>query len=90
MRQSSRGRRGLIAADLTDRQTRLLKAFSLPVRPEPWDVEALLATMRTDKKSVAGKLRFILPRRLGEVALFDNVPEEDVRAVLREALTSSR
>jgi hypothetical protein len=27
-------------------------------------------------------MRFILPRRLGEVALFDNVPVDDVRAVL--------
>jgi 3-dehydroquinate synthetase len=41
--------------------------------------------MRNDKKAVAGRLRFVLPRRLGEVALFDDVPEEDVRAVLGEA-----
>ena len=33
-------------------------------------------------------MRFILPRRLGEVALFDDVPEEDVRQVLREARDS--
>ena len=39
-----------------------------------------------DKKTVAGRLRFVLPRRLGEVALFDDVPEEDVRQVLEEAM----
>jgi 3-dehydroquinate synthetase len=38
--------------------------------------------MRTDKKAAAGRLRFVLPRRLGEVALFDDVPEDDVRRVL--------
>ncbi len=80
-------RRGLIGRDLADRQFRLLTAFSLPTVPEFWDIEALLATMRTDKKAVAGRLRFILPRGLGEVALFDDVPEDDVRATLRETMT---
>jgi 3-dehydroquinate synthetase len=38
--------------------------------------------MRTDKKALAGKMRFILPRRLGEVALFDDIAEDDVRQIL--------
>jgi 3-dehydroquinate synthase len=75
-------RRGLIGADITARQCELLRRFELPIVPEPWPADSLLATMRSDKKALAGKLRFILPRRLGEVALFDDVPEEDVRAVL--------
>jgi 3-dehydroquinate synthase len=75
-------RRGLIGADVTDRQRELLRRFELPIAPEPWPAESLITTMRSDKKSLAGKLRFILPRRLGEVALFDDVPEADVRAVL--------
>ncbi len=79
-------RRGLIAPEITERQIALLKAFSLPTGLEAWNIDQLLATMRTDKKSVAGRLRFILPRRLGEVALFDDVPEEDVRNVLRESM----
>jgi 3-dehydroquinate synthetase len=41
--------------------------------------------MRSDKKARAGQLRFILPRRLGEVALFDDIPEADVRRVLEDA-----
>jgi 3-dehydroquinate synthetase len=40
--------------------------------------------MRSDKKNVAGRLRLVLPRRLGEVALFDDVPEEAVRIVLED------
>jgi 3-dehydroquinate synthase len=75
-------RRGLIAAEVTQRQVRLLEEFGLPVKPERWPADDLLTVMRNDKKNEAGKLRFILPRRLGEVALFDDVPEEDVRAVL--------
>ena len=40
--------------------------------------------MRRDKKAQAGKLRFILPRRLGEVALFDDIPEPLVTDSLKE------
>ena len=75
-------RRGLIAPDITERQVRLLQSFSLPTAPKQWPIDGLLATMRKDKKAVAGRMRFILPTRLGEVALFDDVPESDVRAVL--------
>ncbi len=79
-------RRGLIARDLTERQVALLKACGLPTAPERWPIDALVQTMRSDKKALAGRLRFILPRRLGEVALFDDVPEADVRQVLAEAM----
>jgi 3-dehydroquinate synthase len=75
-------RRGLIPAEVTSRQVRLLESLGLPVAVEAWPIDDLLAVMRSDKKNEAGKLRFVLPRRLGEVALFDDVPEEDVRGVL--------
>ncbi len=80
-------RRGLIGPEVTARQQRLLEAFGLPTAPLPLPAAALLAAMRIDKKAEAGRLRFVLPRRLGEVALVD-VPEEDVRAVLGEETPS--
>jgi len=76
-------RRGLVGAEMTDRQVRLLESFGLPTAPLSWSVEELLSVMASDKKNVGGRLRFVLPRRLGEVALFDDVPEEDVRRVLQ-------
>jgi 3-dehydroquinate synthase len=81
-------RRRLIDHATTERQRELLEEFQLPTAPERWDVEALLAAMRRDKKAVAGRMRFVLPKRLGEVALFDDVPEEEVRAVLTEMTTA--
>jgi 3-dehydroquinate synthase len=74
--------RGLVGPDTTARQVRLLEAFGLPTAPGPWPADDLLAAMRLDKKAVAGRMRFVLPRRLGEVAVFEDVSEEDVRAVL--------
>ena len=73
---------GLIAKEISVRQIRLLQAFSLPIGPKQWPIDDLIATMRKDKKAVDGKMRFILPTKLGEVALFDDVPESEVRAVL--------
>jgi 3-dehydroquinate synthetase len=40
--------------------------------------------MRSDKKAVAGKLRFVLPRRMGEVALVDGIDAAEVERVLAE------
>jgi 3-dehydroquinate synthase len=77
-------RLGRIQPEFTRRQQQLLERFSLPTRPEPWAVADLLATMRSDKKTVAGRLRFVLPSRLGGVELVENVPEPEVIAVLKE------
>jgi 3-dehydroquinate synthase len=76
-------RHGLIRPELTDRQRRLLAAFALPTAPNPaWSVDEQIAVMRRDKKATGGRMRFVLPRKLGEVAMFDDVPEALVREVL--------
>jgi 3-dehydroquinate synthase len=71
-------------SELTDRQEKLLTAFGLPTAPDPaWPADALLDAMRRDKKAQAGKLRFVLPTRLGHVETVGDVPESLVREVLR-------
>ena len=42
--------------------------------------DRIVERTRADKKRLNGKLRFVLPRRIGEVALVDDVDEETVRA----------
>jgi 3-dehydroquinate synthase len=88
-------RQGLIEPEVTERQLRLLERFGLPTSavgpgpettPQSW-IADLIEVMRSDKKSLAGRLRFILPRRLGEVALREDVPESEVRRVLQESMT---
>jgi 3-dehydroquinate synthase len=44
--------------------------------------------MRLDKKTVGGKLRFVLPASMGQVELVDSVPEAAVRSVLADILKS--
>jgi len=79
-------RRGLIGRDVIERQLRILQRFGLPTAPLRWPVAELLAVMRNDKKAVAGRLRLVLPLRLGEVALFDDIPEAEGRRALEESI----
>jgi len=77
---------GRVDADVVDRQDRLLEAFALPTSPAAAGSirsEELLELMARDKKALDGKLRFVLPDRLGHVDLVADVPRQ---AVL-EALT---
>lgn len=77
-------RLGRIDASITARQLALLSALGLPVqlpdanRPT---ADAILERMRLDKKTLAGRLRFVLPTKLGHVELME-VAEPEVRAVL--------
>jgi 3-dehydroquinate synthase len=78
-------RRELIDAAATDRQVALLRAVGLPVALPTslsWTADEVLERMRLDKKALAGRLRFILPTRIGHVELFDDVAEMDVREVI--------
>lgn len=78
--------RGGVTAEFVDRQQKLLHAFSLPASIPTWDMASLLSTMRSDKKALAGKMRFILAEGLGKVALVDGVPDEQVKETLRWAM----
>ena len=72
-----------VDAAFVERQRRLLESLWLPLAPQTeFTTDDLIAVMRRDKKAVGGQMRFILPTRIGEVKLFDDVPEELVRSVL--------
>lgn len=75
---------GLVPADVTERQVAVLARLGLPTAPlAGWPEDDLVDVMRRDKKAKAGRLRFVLPRRIGFVELIDDVPEALVREVLR-------
>ncbi len=57
----------------------LIKKAGLPVRGLKLDLDAVVSAMAFDKKVKSGKLRFILPDRIGHVVIRDDVPLELVR-----------
>lgn len=64
------------------RQEQLLTALGLPVRTPPLDEGQLLAAMQRDKKVEHGRLRFVLPTRLGHVELVAGISADFVRQAL--------
>jgi len=52
----------------------------------PWPkttIAKLISAMRTDKKTRAGKLRFVLTPRIGTARSYDSIPSEVLQRVLR-------
>lgn len=73
---------GRVDHAFTRRQRQLLEGLGLPVEVPPLDRDDLLRAMGHDKKVVHGKLRFVLPTRLGHVELVEGVSEPTVRDAL--------
>jgi 3-dehydroquinate synthase len=73
---------GWIGPDTTARLEALLRRFGLPTSIGSLKPDALLDAMTRDKKNRCGKVRFVLPRRIGHVELTDAPTPEQVRAVL--------
>ena len=75
---------GLISTEEAARQEKLLKAFRLPVSAADMGLSSdqLLQAMLHDKKTSGGKIRVVLPIRIGHAEVFSNISA----AKLEEAL----
>ena len=76
-------RLGLMDGVEAERVRALLQAYGLPVSYRIADVEAFYDAFFLDKKSGDDSITFILPERLGGVAMRDDIPKADVLTVLR-------
>jgi 3-dehydroquinate synthase len=76
---------GLTDTTVLERQLSLIKRLGLPLHAglEPKDIIRILYT---DKKAIAGKLRFVLPVKIGEVIISDQVTEDVLYRVLNRPL----
>ena len=81
-----------ITPGIIDRQLALIRSLGLieELGPERhagrWNLRFLMGSMCRDKKSVAGRVRFVLPTELGKSTVVSQVTPEDVRQVLRRRL----
>ena len=77
-------RMGRIDGALVDRQYALIDSLGLDQQVPDHSVDELLRLMYRDKKVDQGKLRFILPDRMGHVELVSEVRPDDILAVLEQ------
>jgi 3-dehydroquinate synthetase len=75
-------RLGHCSGDTSERIIALLDQLGLPFTPPAYASTEVWTTMFTDKKRQGNTLRFILPRAIGDVDIFDNVTEGNVRSIL--------
>jgi 3-dehydroquinate synthase len=75
-------RLGRVDAAFVERQRVLLDAFHLPLEVPEVDHDQLIELMYRDKKVERGKLRFVLPTRMGHVELVRDVNTVDIQAAL--------
>lgn len=70
---------GMFSATDFERQRELLNRAKLPLTfPSALSAEAICGTMSLDKKAFGGKLRLILPTRIGEVVIRDDVTDTQI------------
>jgi len=74
---------GRIEESMVTRQEKLLTALQLPVEMPDLDRNDLLEAMNRDKKVEHGKLRFVLPTKMGHVELVGDVEREATLAAMK-------
>ncbi|MBN1476708.1 3-dehydroquinate synthase [Candidatus Sumerlaeota bacterium] len=75
---------GMASADVPARIEGLCERAGLPTRIPSMPWPRLLDVMRSDKKVAGDRLRFVLPRCIGQVIIRDDVPLDVVERVFRE------
>ncbi|ELS04719.1 3-dehydroquinate synthase [Xenococcus sp. PCC 7305] len=75
---------GLWTAEETQRQDALIRKAQLPTEiPSELELQDISSTLQSDKKVKAGKVRFVLPTKIGEVMITDKVTEEIIGRSIR-------
>jgi 3-dehydroquinate synthetase len=79
---------GLCGADLPERVEGLVRSYGLPIDLTALErkpsVTALMDTIQIDKKAEGGKVKFILPTRIGEVVMMKEWDEGVLGETLKE------
>jgi 3-dehydroquinate synthase len=76
----------MFRAEALHRLIRLLERIGLPTHLPKSDPGVLMSLMDSDKKAVAGQVRFVLPSKIGHVDLVNSVPRDILRRAIKESI----
>lgn len=77
--------KGILKGENLIRQSNLLKAYGLPIAFPNLDIDSIINTIYLDKKiKEARRLRFVLPKDIGEAIVMENIEENEVRRAVEE------
>ena len=78
-------RMGMVDESVTQRQRKLISAVGLPTQIPSLPLDEVQKLMWHDKKVQDGRLRFVLPTRIGQVELVLTARNSDLSSVLAES-----
>jgi 3-dehydroquinate synthase len=70
--------RGTFSREDFERMEALIRRFGLPTRCKNLKFDFLFNLMKRDKKIKAGKIRFVLPTKIGQVEIVDDVQKSQI------------
>ncbi len=79
-------KRNFLPPDQYERILAALRRFPFPRLDRPFDTAEISAFIHHDKKRRQGKVRFVLPCRIGEVCLVDDIIESEIASALEFTL----
>lgn len=66
----------------------MMVPFNLPITIEDIDPEEILKLTKSDKKMEAGKVKFVLPKKIGKAIIDHSVTDEEIMAGIKEIYVS--
>jgi 3-dehydroquinate synthase len=73
---------GILKEDEMSRLKEVIARADLPIELPPLETDEIIQAMKHDKKIIEGKIRFVLPKAVGEVFITDEVPTSLVKRAL--------
>jgi 3-dehydroquinate synthase len=76
---------GMLNSQDTQRIKKLIERAGLPTQvAEKLALDEFMNILKLDKKVEEGKVNFVLPVRIGEVVVRNDVPEDMVREIIKD------
>lgn len=77
---------GIFPSDSLKRLKNILKKIKLPLEAKGLNPERVFEALKVDKKIREGKKFFVLPHKIGEVTLVQDIPQELIKKVIKELI----
>ena len=76
--------RGLWREIDTERQKQLIEKAGLPSKWPKLEIRSVISSLKGDKKVKNGKVTFVMPLKIGDVKLFNNISNEEIHECLHK------
>lgn len=83
-------KRNIITKDEILRIEKVISLYGIPTRAEIEDMDEVVEFMQRDKKKTLGRLKFVLPEKIGGVIITDDVTNEEIYSALKYIASAER